>query len=110
MSTFPGRHVATPDAIAQKGDFAFVPFGDTRPTWQWLHLWLPIDDPHHDRAVIPVARGAAAPPAWGWNGNEERPTVTPSIKQQKVVGHDAKGLPILEEAWHGNLVDGNFVT
>lgn len=35
--------------------------------------------------------------AWGWNLNEDKPTVTPSIR-------------INDEEWHGHLVDGVFIS
>lgn len=38
----------------------------------------------------------AASPSWNWNGNREKPTLTPSVHH---VGH-----------WHGYLTDGVWVS
>lgn len=43
---------------------------------------------------LPVNRGDNG---WNWNGDRERPTLTPSILQS--------GLPC---KWHGYLTDGEF--
>ncbi len=43
--------------------------------------------PHHKNAV-----GAS----WQWDGNREKPTITPSINCEKVCG------------WHGFIVGGEF--
>jgi hypothetical protein len=69
------RRVADFDAIEKPGDFYFEPVqgmgGDT-----CLHIQMP------DGAFIciAVARGGnTTPKVWGWDGNEDRPTITPSI-------------------------------
>lgn len=39
-----------------------------------LMFWCPgCDSAHH------IQHGAGAAPRWGWNGNAERPTFTPSV-------------------------------
>lgn len=43
-------------------------------------------------------------PVWNWDGNEDRPTVTPSIL---VCQMNKKGERIGEH-WHGFLTDGEF--
>lgn len=40
---------------------------------------------------------------WCWDGNIERPTLTPSIRIS--IGHGKKGS---EEVWHGFLTNGIF--
>lgn len=82
------RRVANFDAVEGPGDFYFEPV-PTMPGETHLHIMLP------GRAFIciGVARGASTTPkVWGWDGNEDKPTLTPSIH---AVGH-----------WHGFLTAG----
>jgi hypothetical protein len=90
------RKVADYDAMELPGDFYFEPVGglggDT-----CIHLFLP------DRCFIclPIARDPSKAekgelPVWGWDGNEEKPTLTPSI--------DTK------DHWHGWLRAGRLVS
>lgn len=51
---------------------------------------------------ISVKEGPQCQAAWGWNGDLDRPTVTPSIF------HDPDH-PTSSKAWHGFLTDGKFV-
>lgn len=56
--------------------------------------------PHGINFVCPCGCGAVGgvvfdPGRWTWNGNRERPTVTPSILQMRC-------------GWHGYLTDGEF--
>lgn len=48
---------------------------------------------------IVVGEPQAVPPVWGWNGNPDKPTATPSIEVHPHGG--CKG-------WHGYLTDGVF--
>ena len=57
---------------------------------QYISLMLP-DGTHN---CLPVVQGPAAGRAWGWDGNSEAPTLSPSIH---CLGH-----------WHGHLQAGEF--
>lgn len=84
------RRVADYDTMERPGDFYFAPVqglgGET-----CLHAILP----GGAFICIAVKRGCSSDPrVWQWDGNEERPTLHPSI--------DCHG------AWHGWLRDGRF--
>ena len=74
--------------IERVGDFCFDDL------WAHIYVWLPgMVGPD----AIRIQRGAeGGPHVWGWNGSEDRPTLSPSIN---VVGR-----------WHGYMKDGQFVT
>lgn len=54
---------------------------------------------------IRIGESISSPVCWGWNGNREAPTITPSIL---VYGGDGNGGRT--EYWHGFLTDGKLVT
>jgi hypothetical protein len=84
------RRVADFDAIEVPGDFFFEPVqgmgGDT-----CLHIKIP------GGAFISIGvqrGGPGGPKVWGWDGNEDKPTLTPSIH---CIDH-----------WHGWLESGRL--
>lgn len=91
----PLRMVSDDDAIAQAGDFCWEQGPDSVPTHIWLGIpsavkagWLPIR--------LAVKRGAnERGKAWGWDGNPNTPTLTPSVH---TIGH-----------WHGWVRNGQLV-
>jgi hypothetical protein len=64
------------------------------------------DEIRGDITHLPIVIGESIPsPArWGWNGNKEAPTLTPSIL---INGGDGNGGRV--EYWHGYLTDGKLV-
>ena len=54
-------------------------------------------------APIPVNHGQATQNRWGWDGNEEKPTLQPSIWRNQ-------GLPSHRNEWHGHLQAGRLVS
>lgn len=48
-----------------------------------------------DKGGLPIDKSVKRPQAWKWDGNIERPTLTPSINH---INH-----------WHGYLTNGEFV-
>lgn len=76
------------------GDWNFTNLGDESKTWIWFGC--PCGD--GELAGIPVKKGShhSQEKAWGWNGDEEKPTLTPSI--QRMGGCN----------WHGYLTNGEF--
>ena len=78
-----------PDHVVKPGDFSWGPEVDGI---RYLYLCLP-GDKHLD--AIRVQRGpAGGARTWGWDGNEDKPTVIPSIHW---VDH-----------WHGWLEAGRL--
>lgn len=75
--------------MERPGDFTFD------DNFSHLYIWLPGDS---GPSAIPIVRGPAPNVArvWGWDGNKDSPTVTPSIHY---VGH-----------WHGWLRAGRLVS
>lgn len=90
----PMRMVADDDAIEQAGDFCWRrENGDVRG----LFLGHPSSSPGGWTLIhIPVRQGRnETGKHWGWDGNEEEPTLTPSLH---TIGH-----------WHGWVRKGRLV-
>ena len=82
--SIPTRKVAF-GKMAQPGDFCFSEERDT------LYIWLPgVSGP--DALQIRIGPTPDAPRVWGWDGNEDRPTLQPSILDPG--------------KWHGYLKSG----
>lgn len=84
------RQVADYDAVERPGDFYFAPVqgmaGETH-----LHVMLP----GGSFICIGVRRGEpGGSRVWGWDGNEAKPTITPSIHAI--------------DRWHGFLTAGRL--
>ena len=63
-----------------------------------LYALLPTGGGRWVRASCPIWPRNAAGPHWRWNGDEQRPTLTPSIHVTGPRG----------TLWHGRLEDGRF--
>jgi len=76
------------EGITKPGDFCFD------DTFTHIYIWLPgMSGPD----AIPIQKGpAGGPRVWGWDGNEEKPTLTPSIHAP--------------DQWHGYLRAGKLVS
>lgn len=73
-------------------------------TWRVLWIHLPYDPPERSHAwsSLRVYReGEPVPPApaWQWDGNEDQPTLNPSISTMRIPG---------KVAWHGYLKAGKL--
>lgn len=85
--------------ITQPGDFVWdfdAPElgGKREDSHHFLYLQLPGE---HRLGCIQVQRGApGGERVWGWDGNEEKPTLTPSIWHKEI--------------WHGHLTAGRLVS
>ena len=96
------RKVSVPrkasDPALQPGDFAWdfdAPEcgGNRANTTHYIYLSLPGDG--GGWSAIQVQRGApGGPRIWGWDGNEDVPTLTPSI--------------LVPGQWHGYLKNGRL--
>jgi hypothetical protein len=67
----------------------------------WIHMKLPSAREEGAYCAIPIKQGAPEQGTWGWDGNREKPTLTPSIF------HDFSE-PGSSVAWHGFLRAGRF--
>ena len=68
-----------------------------------MAFMLPGDEWHFLREITCYRKGDPKPksPAWEWDGNEDKPTLTPSIS--------SKGAPDGKTTiWHGHLTAGRF--
>lgn len=75
-----------PGNVEQVGDFCFD------EAFEYLYLWLPGTT---GPCAIQIRRGdPGGPRIWGWDGNEDKPTLTPSIHAR--------------EEWHGFLKAGRL--
>lgn len=95
----PMRRVEEEEGIKQRGDFTWTISKETGQ--RYIIVAIP-DIPsldgtvHHDTRCIPVKEGSNDPGKhWGWDGNEDKPTLTPSIHAIGV--------------WHGWVRSGMLV-
>lgn len=94
--------------------FTHVHEGDLR--YEALYVKLPCqhfpDDEPGELHVLPVYRGEQPiqnnRASWKWDGNEQRPTLTPSILSR--VGKEGGDHSHLEELWHGYITAGRAVS
>jgi hypothetical protein len=78
------------DSLEQDGDWYIKP-NEFEGGLLYLHCQLP----GANFCAIPIQRGPhSSPEPWGWDGNEDAPTITPSIN---LVGY-----------WHGFFEKGYF--
>lgn len=77
-----------PGHMEQPGDFCFD------EEFEYLYLWIPgVSGPD----AIRIQRGEpGGPRVWGWDGDTEKPTLTPSI--------------LTPGTWHGYLKAGRLVS
>jgi len=81
------RRVKSGD-IEKEGDFCFA------DDWNYIYIWLPgTSGPD----CLGIQKGpAGGPRVWGWDGNEDKPTLTPSIHAP--------------DLWHGYLTAGKLIS
>lgn len=93
-----GRLVASLNDLERPGDFTFV--GGADPDRLALSASCPCGCGEHFAIYVRYAPDAPHRPlVWDWDGNRERPTLSPSIAR--------KMCPCL---WHGWLRAGEWVT
>ena len=92
------NHVANYDAAKNPGDFFITKRCEHEPKRRLLFL-CPCGC--GDLCGISIRDdGQQVDGAWGWNGDEDKPTTTPSIL--------IHGKKIGESHWHGYLTEGEF--
>lgn len=95
--------------LERAGDFVWLTNRDGKVTD--LLLWVPGDE-GGSIAPVPVQVGPQSADQrgpWGWDGNMERPTLTPSIWRMRAFERDGVLVQPRNE-WHGNLVVGRLVS
>jgi hypothetical protein len=80
----------------QVGDFQITPNGD--------HFDLVMMLPGENLCRISVSTGAKRDGAWQWDGNEDRPTLSPSVDLGAVSPRDGQRISI----WHGWIRAGRM--
>lgn len=63
----------------------------------YLHMVLPVGDGDGKFCCIPVKTGPKESGAWQWDGNREKPTLTPSVWHHSTPD------------WHGWITAGRMV-
>lgn len=95
---------------SQPGDFHFK----VNPHDGKMYCAMHLPCQHGWFTNLPVAIGPHADGYWGWNGKTDKPTLTPSIEQKRVLRYEknaeGKDVPVMETLWHGHLTDGEFVS
>lgn len=92
------RRVQSYDDLKQVGDFYWNVREDGK---RRFICFVRPGEPVTWKAVTMIEVGGSG---WGWDGNEEQPTLTPSIWVNK-----GKANPDAGE-WHGYLTKGEFVS
>lgn len=99
-----GRHVANSDALEQPGDFCWGVHNDDDPTIVSLDFLCPNCGAWH---AVPVKPGHGT--GWNWNGDREKPTLSPSMLFSG--GHSRSGNQERRDCrWHGWMRDGVWVS
>lgn len=84
------------------GDFYYLPY-DPSKREEPTHIVIRRPDGFNGGA-IPIKRGPTAPGNhWGWDGNYEKPTLTPSIWWKSTESDQRPG-------WHGHMIAGRLVS
>lgn len=78
----------------EAGEFKYVRRADKKALYG-IHFVCPCGC--KTRVVIPFKSAECEGPMWNWNGNKEKPTVTPSIRRLDGC------------MWHGFLTKGVFI-
>lgn len=106
MSEVKANRVAGWDELKSPGDFCFMeqhgnPFGR-------IVFYCPCGTcGKHYSCSIPIVKGSKQPSAWEWDGNEDSPTITPSIfRHLDIAAHG--DTPAHKCEWHGFLTAGIF--
>lgn len=92
-----GRRVANLDSLEEPGDFCWLRTSHSDEIGA-IGLLCPACGCEHD---VPVKPGN--PQGWGWDGNQERPTLSPSIFFS--AGHGKRNPDC---RWHGFLQNGEW--
>jgi hypothetical protein len=98
--------VAGWDDLNQPGDFYI-----NRSSGQtYIHFYCPCGVCGREYScMIPIATGEKIDKSWQWDGNEESPTLQPSIQRHVSIQENVEhGIHKHECSWHGYLTDGVF--
>ena len=107
MANFGDGSVLTIEAIMKRKNFADFEENGKKGDWCFVskdtHIWIQFgDDNFKDSVSLPISIDRSIPGSWTWNGDKEKPTLTPSILIHAVEGW--------QKGWHGFLINGILVT
>jgi len=82
---------------------------------RWRQLWVVLPCEGGELHGIPIKGPGSDPPAdratWNWDGNEDKPTLTPSILTWRSKDVNKPDTPDnREEVWHGFITNGRAVS
>lgn len=95
----PANYPSWEGVLEHVGDFVWLK--DAAGEVKELLIWLPGNE-GGSVAPVPVARGPHAGMCWGWNGDLDKPTLSPSIWRNQ----PSEARPEPRNEWHGHLVAG----
>lgn len=84
------------------GHFYWQVSADLTEIYLWMQLPRQDDDDFGSPCSIPIRPAPEDMPSWGWDGNIELPTLTPSVF------HDPRN-PTSPHHWHGWIQRGRMV-
>lgn len=99
--------------VKNPGDWAF--FRESSTGDQMVKIMLPIppvEMPYETAGDVRVLALPLNAGGWTWDGNEDAPFLSPSIKTEVTVGwtEDNPPKPIMREIYHGHLEHGKWRT
>jgi len=104
--TYPAPWFPSASEALLKGPGDFFWTRDAQGRAVEIVIWIPGNE-SGTVAPIPVVNGAPQNEGpWGWNGNEQKPTLQPSIFRNP----PHKDHPDPRNSWHGHLIDGRLVS
>lgn len=90
---------------APVGSFYWTDVDDAGNHYRMLMVKMPADGGKvHGVVIAPAVRSGWNKAAWQWDGNEEAPTLTPSIRY----GERNEAHEITVEHWHGFITSGQI--
>lgn len=91
-----GNRATDRDLVLKPGDFFITE--ENGDGLRRVHLWLPGFD---SKVILPIIAGPTREgPIWGWNVDEDKPTLMPSIRSSQGEGR---------AGWHGHLAHGDLI-
>ena len=96
------RKVESSEAVKAPGDFFFI--RDAEGIIDAIDICVPGNE-GGSSGPLPITRGAGSdcPPVWEWDGNEDKPSLKPSIWRNRAEpGTESRN------EWHGRLKAGKL--
>ena len=108
MSEVKANRVADRDSLKEAGDYHLIE--DANGAVTHIAYLCPCGRCNRFPSALPIDLGdQTGRPKWQWNGDKNRPTLTPSIQRRlSIQGNAEHGIEPHECNWHGFLTDGVF--